>query len=137
MRIGFDLDGVIAIPTRKRSLFKMHEFYRTCILQTSDIPLPEGVHTVYIITGRKECFRNITIQWLRDCDFHYEGIFFFREKEKTFDNLAAHKIEVIRRLGIEVFFEDTPSIAEKIRREVPSCRIEVVTRKQWKRHNKA
>jgi len=130
MRIGFDLDGVIAIPTQKRSMFKMFEFYRTCILQTSHIPLPKGVHTLYIVTGRKQCFRNVTVKWLKEYDFHYEDIFFFRGKEKTFDNLAIHKIGLIKQLRIQLFFEDDAFIADEIRKAVPDCRVELVKRKQ-------
>ncbi len=130
MRIGFDLDGVLAIPTQKRSLFKMFEFYRTCIPQISIFSLPDGEHKIYVITGRKECFRRVTVKWLKDCDFHYEDIFFFHGKEKTAHILAAHKINVIKRLGIKLFFEDDAAIAKEIGKAVPGCRVELVKRKQ-------
>ncbi len=100
----------------------MYELYRTCVPQISDISLPKGKHRVYIITGRKECFHKVTVQWLKDCDIHYEDIFFFQGKEKTAHILAAHKINVIKRLGIKLFFEDDAAIAKEIGKAVPGWR---------------
>lgn len=122
-KVAFDLDGVLAVGTIKRNRYNMYEVYRSCLPNRLDKSHPNAD----IITGRKIRFRNVTTEWLDKHKFKYNKIHFYEGKEKTFDLLAEHKIKLISELGIEIYYEDTPSIAAKIAVNVfPKCKVYLI-----------
>ena len=69
MIIASDLDGVIAFTSLKLNNYKpfrLREFYNSCT------PTKYAQMTFdYIITGRKEYFRKLTEEWLKDYNVKY------------------------------------------------------------------
>lgn len=149
LRIGYDLDGVLAHPTMKRSKFKMFKFYRTCIPLrvdkfqeeqiTNEILVRHGTLTEtqkqqitfeieasckhYIITGRKHRYRNVTTEWLESSKINYRKVYFFKGKDKTINSLAKHKAKIIKKKKINIFWEDTEVIAWLLAFKCPKCEI--------------
>lgn len=123
-KLAFDLDGVLAHSTLKRSRYNMFEVYGTCIpLHLENLFM--GTYSSYtIITGRKVRFRNVTEKWLSDNNYVYDGICYSEMgTRKTTDSLAVHKAKHIKRLNITLYIEDTPNIALKLIPQVPDCTV--------------
>ena len=121
VKIGVDLDGVIALETMKRESHKMNEFYSSCIplLRFSE------EENITIITGRKITFKDVTIQWLKEYRIKYSKIIFNPNvgMRKTSEILVNHKTNAIKEESITLFIEDTPKYAFKIKESVPECEI--------------
>lgn len=121
VKIGVDLDGVIALETKKRESHKMNEFYSSCVPQ---LTFPDEANII-IVTGRKITFKDVTIQWLKENRIKYSKIFFNPNigMRKSKPLLIEHKVGIIKKEGISLFIEDDHIIAFKIKSLIPKCEI--------------
>lgn len=147
IRIGIDIDGVVAdidlpilrlIDTvedkeARKNIDKYYYSYRKVELDPQLISNFTG-DKVILITGRPEWLRDITIDWLRRNKIRYDkliicdhaapfGQFSKEELDEWFKGLAIKKAEVLKREGIEVYFEDTPDTVKWLRELCPNIKI--------------
>ena len=121
VKIGVDLDGVIAVPTIERVSYQMNEFYSSCVPQ---LMFPDEANII-IVTGRKITFKDVTVQWLIENRIKYSKIFFNPNvgNRKSKPLLIEHKAGIIKEEGISLFIEDDHIIAFKIKSLIPKCEI--------------
>ena len=159
--IGFDLDGILAHSTIKRHIFKMYKFYKTCAPLRIDLSQidsliqqelaskvsPNKEHQrrrerkikcyikkhakIYIITGRKNRFKNTTLEWLERYNIEYDRIFFFKGTIKSINTLSDHKAKLIKKLKIKIFWEDTKLIAWMLAFKCPECEIRLFDKEKY------
>ena len=122
MLIGTDLDGVIASNTLNKvdyRPFKLHDYYS----QAKPTKLSK-MSIDYIITGRKEHFRRLTEKWLRLNNVKYQQLIMFpNRKPKNNESLAKYKAETIKRLGVELYFEDDKRITDYLQKTCKNTMI--------------
>ncbi len=136
MKIGFDIDGVLAnqdtaeiILIKENSTAEMYYYAtREPMLRTSMF-LAE-TDKCYIITCRKEEFKEITEKW---CSKHYPGASLVyisvpqwkstEEIQSWFKEVAVKKAETINELKLDVYFEDMVETVFWLRELCPNCKI--------------
>lgn len=124
-RIGFDIDGVIAIPTIPKTRINNFIYYQTCVNSKISSLFPKD--KIFLITGRSQRYTNITLEWLRDKEVKYNKIFFFPKKlERNYENTAIYKAKIIEKHGIEKYYDDNSYIGVEIKIRVPNCEIYIV-----------
>lgn len=135
MRIGFDLDGVVAeidlaslrvidfIEDRgkREELFRFYYACRKVDLNPMDF-LTDG-DEAFFITGRPIMYGDVTERWVSGyfgrvplIMTNAENPIAFESIDKWFVKQANKKAVVLKRLGIDVYFEDTPEIVVELRR---------------------
>jgi hypothetical protein len=124
-RIGTDIDGVIAFSTQNKknyTPYRLGEYYKTC-RKTGNA----GNHYDFIISGRREKFRDITEQWLRDNGISFDKLILFPSKiDKTNQTLSEYKAKHINGEGLKEYREDDPKIAKYLQDHCPNCKIKRV-----------
>ncbi len=101
MIVASDLDGVIAFTSLKLNDYKpsrLHEFYNSCT------PTKYAQMSFdYIITGRKEYFRKLTENWLKENNVKYGKLVMYPTGiKKSLDGVYQYKTKVINNLGIAI-----------------------------------
>lgn len=132
MRIGFDLDGVIAdLDITLFRLIRYVEFPREEIENRfkqsyfGELSLrvnwnPEEMLAVgdeyHIITARHSMSdNNITLEWCRKFCPNAKSVNIVGQHGNTWSESAGAKAEKINELGVEVFFEDDPRLVKRLR----------------------
>lgn len=143
LRIGFDLDGVIAecnVPlwlivgriNKEEEIRKVIDEFM-CFPKLRSHPR-EYLHEddeYVIITGRSERFREITKKWLKSYGIQTSSLFMcsvgllsdYGSIEKWNDALAKAKARYIKSECVDVFFEDNPKVVIRLRKLCPKVRI--------------
>ena len=144
MRIGFDLDGVIA----DIDLFKLRVidstdskkwkdeltrwYYSARVYQLNPKDFMYEGDEIYIITSRGETLEEIAKEWLEKNDVYFDKLIFVHHDpgnhlgsslEKWFEQMAQKKAVILERNDIEVYFEDTPSTVKYLRKLCPSIKV--------------
>jgi 3'-phosphoadenosine 5'-phosphosulfate sulfotransferase (PAPS reductase)/FAD synthetase len=131
---GYDLDGVIGVmPVRDGSYFSQtkaerdsyEKSKRSWFLESPVIwnPSVKG----FIITGRREKYKEETRLWLIKNSINYQEIYYM-VGSLTFDNILAHKLKYLKLLKIERYFEDDIKLVKAIRKALPNIEVIYVPR---------
>jgi hypothetical protein len=135
MKRGFDIDGVLTPllrfnkkwknlkgAERKKYLKAKREHYKKfdCYF--------ELIKDDVLITGRRETYKNITLQWLKsvckpgipEVKFLPNGVF------KHNGTITKHKAEWINKLNIGIFYEDDLKTFNKLLNLCPNCKIQLM-----------
>jgi len=147
MRIGFDLDGVLAktdIPLfrvadmsldkeKRRDVYNWKFKLSETLLNPIDLILFEE-DEYYIITSRDSVSREITERWVKMYCPHCKELIMLdsglpdknasvEEVMAWVERMADDKAKVINERKIEVYFEDSPTIVRKLRKLCPNTKI--------------
>lgn len=121
--IGYDLDGTLVPgkPARNKPYFRQtgperkaydvirREHYKNAPL----VRMPSKQFV--LISGRPIRYESETLFWVDFNGLKPDGIYLM-DNVVTRKNQIAHKIEVLRRLGISRYYEDDPKIARALTR---------------------
>lgn len=148
MKIGFDLDGVIAdidffkLRTvdfeRDQKIKKELEYWyyasRRLLLNPDTFKLDND--EVIIITTRASVtgnnIRKLTEDWLKYQNVHYDRLYFVpvpqgqyigQSLQEWYRRMAEEKAKIINREGLDVYFEDSPEVARYLRLLCPNTKI--------------
>lgn len=141
MRVGFDLDGVLAETTIVEWLLTSHvkdekaqevirEFLHVPKLKNHPSEFLHEDDEYVIITGRSKRYRKLTERWLRShgikCSLFMTDVGVAKDYEsieKFFEALAKAKAQYIKSECIQVFFEDSPNVVKLLRKLCSKVRI--------------
>ena len=133
IKIGYDFDGVIceSEPKPAKSYFKMKRDERKLYNELSEafeataemkiIPL----QPCCIITGRTLSYKEATETWLENHNITQYKIF-YNPYAATRKNMITHKVSIIIKEKIAVFYEDDPVILKTLSRRIPECNFFLV-----------
>ena len=147
MRIGFDLDGVLADIdigwlNRIRDLGTPEKEERQYYASRNKILDPyylvaEG-DEIFIITGRNPRLRTVTELWLLKNGLGHVPLVFTgdmpvpKETNEEFRKVARGKAAALRKYQIDVYFEDNEVVVRALRGAVPEVKIvQVGSRIKW------
>jgi hypothetical protein len=133
MRIGFDLDGVVcntSIPlwilTKDHSPQTLMLFIAGLKPNFNPALFAHVNDEVIFVTGRRPDTEELTRKWVKHW---FPGIKVYfapspdwrtpDEWDDWFKKCAEHKAKVLKRLGVEVYFEDQPYTVEWLRKLAP------------------
>jgi len=141
MRVGFDLDGVIAeapIPVwlltglvenkAKRDI--IYNFLHCQDLKRHPNEFLNEDDEFVIITSRSEQYRSLTERWLKVngincplkiCDVGLSSDYL--SLEEYFEVVAREKAKYINSECLDVYFEDSPDAVIRLRKLCPQCKI--------------
>lgn len=126
---GYDLDGVLAImskrdkPFSKQNGYERREFERIRAEMYENSPLLlQPLKPFYIISGRKEKYRNISDNWIKKNKL-YPIKTFYLEEGKNFENILKLKINKIKDNKVTVYYEDDPKLIREIQKALPSLQV--------------
>lgn len=141
MRVGFDLDGVLAdisvvdwlltgqIKDEKQNKV-LYQFLHDQKLLINPCELLHEKDEYIIITGRGEKYREITERWLKKYGItaplymtDVGVVADYPSLDAYFEALAVTKAKYIKSECIEVFFEDSPDTVIRLRELCPKCKI--------------
>ncbi|MEM2260840.1 MAG: hypothetical protein QXK24_00165 [Ignisphaera sp.] len=147
MKIGFDLDGVVADidlialelihsiqdPKLRKRLEEQYYLNRKVLFNPSKCKM-NNLDTIYIITSRYSTtgldINEITKEWLKQHNVYFDillfvenPIIYLNDLEQWYKELAYRKAEVINKEHLDVFFEDDPKIAKHLREMCPMTKI--------------
>jgi uncharacterized HAD superfamily protein len=118
MIIASDLDGVIAYTPYKKDDFvpsRLREFYRSCK------PTKYSIFNYdFIITGRKDYYRKITENWLKENNVNYNKLIMYPTGlRKSLEGVFKYKAEIINKLNVNKYYENHKGIYNYLKR---NCR---------------
>jgi len=144
MRIGLDLDGVIADidifqlrVTDFEDRKKIHKeltkwYYISRKVQFDPLLLKNEEDEIYIITSRYNDIKELTLEWLKKNNVYFDKIIFVPHKpengigqalEDWYKRQAMKKAKILKENNIEVYFEDCPSTVKYLREMCPDIKI--------------
>jgi len=143
LKIGFDLDGVIAdidilslriIDFQKD--FKVRKELEKWYYSTRKVNLNPNFFCnsndeIYIITSRFRELKDITKKWLDKNGIQYKKLLFAHlsapyktmSLEKWYKKQAELKANILNTEKIEVYFEDAPGVVKYLRKLCPNIKI--------------
>jgi len=132
---AYDLDGVIMpLIKRDKKYFeqsgierKLFEEQKKKHFINSPITLRPIEREFYIISSRREKYRNTTEEWLKKKKVNYKRLILM-EGELTFKHIVEHKYKWLKELGVRRYYEDDEKIIKELRRMLPN--VEFVNIKQ-------
>lgn len=133
---GYDLDGVLAImckrdkPYSKQKKYEREEFEqkRKEMYQNSPL-LITPLKPFYIISGRKEKYKEISDLWLTKNKLNPIKTFYL-QGSKNFENILKFKIDKIRENKINIYYEDDKKLINEIQKALPKLKIIHIPRKE-------
>ena len=127
MIVASDLDGVIAVTSFELNYYKpsrLREFYNSC----TPTKYAKMIFD-YIITGRKEYFRKLTENWLKENNVKYGKLVMYPTGiKKSLDGVYQYKTKVINNLGIVKYYENHKGIYNHLKENCMSAEIIFVDR---------
>ena len=122
MIVASDLDGVIAFTSFKLNDYKpsrLREFYNSCT------PTKYAKMSFdYIITGRKEYFRKLTENWLKENNVKYGKLVMYPTGiRKSLDGVNRYKTKVINNFGIVKYYENHKGIYNHLKENCRNAEI--------------
>ncbi len=138
MRIGFDIDGVIAKQNTvniclTKELPKIETiYYETREPMLNPYMFAADEDEIIFITGRKSELADITKRW---CKKFFPSIKLVlapspqwknaseKEFQLWFKLVAKHKAKIINKLKLDVYFEDMPETVKALRELCPNTKI--------------
>ena len=125
MIVASDLDGVIAYTPLKKDDYvpsKLRTFYNDCKPTKYSI-----LNYDYIITGRKEFFRNLTEDWLKENNVTYGKLVMYPTGvRKSIDGVIKYKAKAIKDLGIGKYYENHKGIYNYLKENCRNTEIVLV-----------
>ena len=136
MKIGFDLDGVLATQSTTEIVLMKHNiiadkvYYKTrqpnmfptLFLHKNDLAV--------IITARRVDLKEITEEW---CKRHFPQFKLYyvncptwikaENIDEWFREVAKRKAELIKELELDVYFEDIPKVVLRLRKLCLKCKV--------------
>ena len=144
MIIGYDLDGTLCdfnesvfwhvlqkVPLEQRKAAHINYFRSRKPLLNPELFCSKD-DEYHVITARNEDFRPVTVEWCRKYVPHAKSVNTSGiwaswgengDPDAESPNHRQIKADMIRELGVEVFFEDTPYYIEYLRKELPEVKI--------------
>ena len=144
MIIGYDLDGTLCdfnesvfwhilqkVPLEEKKAAHENYFRRRKPLLNPELFCSNG-DEYHVITARNEDFRRITLEWCKKFvpnakSVNTSGVWALwgenGDPHGEKHNLKQIKADIIRKLDVEVFFEDSPQYVEYLRNELPTVKI--------------
>ena len=144
MIIGYDLDGTLCdfnesvfwhvlqkVPLKLRKAAHENYFRSRKPLLNPELFCSKG-DEYHVITARNGDFRPVTLEWCNKFvpnakSVNTSGVWATWGENETPDeerpNHRQLKADMIRKLGVEVFFEDMPHYIEYLRNELPDVKI--------------
>jgi len=147
MRIGFDLDGVVAsasipifrLADHTGNKNKAEDVYKWSF-RTSNILLNPvdfvlfGKDEIYLITSRPLIAKKITEEWTEKYVPHYKKLLMLdlpllqegatkKEVEAWLTEMGERKAKAINEHKIDVYFEDSTFTVKVMRKLCPNCKV--------------
>jgi len=123
--VGSDLDGVLSWnpeDVTKYRPFRKHQWYRKCLPTKYS-----KFHFNYVITGRKEHFRKVTLDWLNSNDVKFKYLVMYPNRVKrTNKRLSIFKAYKINELCVTLYLEDDKRIAEFLMDYCPNTEVVLI-----------
>ncbi len=125
-RTAYDLDGVL-LPLLKRNgcYFKQstaerneHENKKRYLFKYGKVLRIPLEKEFYIISSRRERYRNLTENWLKDNKINYKELILM-EGSLTFKKIVEHKYKYLREKKIEKYYEDDKKVIEWLKKRLP------------------
>ena len=114
MIIASDLDGVIAYTTYKKDDFvpsHLREFYRSCKPTKYS-----KINYDFIITGRKDFYRKLTEDWLKENNVIYRKLIMYPTGvRKSLEGVLKYKAEAINKLNVNKYYENHKGIYDYLK----------------------
>lgn len=143
MRVGFDLDGVIVeysiakwllvdgIKDKERRELIYFFLTSNCKLKSHPSEFLHKDDEYVIITGRAKRWRKTTKEWLKRHGINTSTLFMcnvglprdYSSIGVFFDAMAGAKARYIKSECLDIYFEDSPVLVEKLRKLCPKVRI--------------
>jgi len=141
MRVGFDLDGVLAEVSTPLWLLTglaeaeirevIYDFLLTPKLKFHPRQFLHEEDEYVIITGRSSKYRSLTERWLKHHGIECSSLFMcdvgvskdYPSLSAFFNASAMAKARYIKSECIDVFFDDNPDIVARLRKLCPKVRI--------------
>lgn len=125
---GYDLDGTLTLIQWRRlgKLLRWLGLERACVWLQRNAPCRTRPTSGVIVTGRTARVADLTHAWLTKNGIDLPVFFSPYGRMPTREEVDAHKADVIRRLAISEFHEDTEDGAQRIRVAVPECNVVLV-----------
>lgn len=136
MRIGFDLDGVLAtqsiqeIVINKVNPFLEKIYYDTLKPNLNPYMFLKESDKGFIISARRKELHKVTKRWcdkwfpaLKLCFAERESWRHVQEMKHWHELVAESKSKVINRLKLDVYFEDLPEVVNALRKLCPRTKI--------------
>ena len=123
--VGSDLDGTLSWNREnvaKYRPFRKYEWYKKCL------PTKYSKYAIdFIITGRKEHFRKVTLDWLKSNGVQYKELVMYPNKiKRTNRSLAIYKAYKINKLCVTLYLEDDKRIAEFLMDYCPNTEVVLI-----------
>jgi hypothetical protein len=122
MIVASDLDGVIAYTPYKKDDYvpsRLREFYNSCKKTKYSLFSYD-----YIITGRKDFFRKITENWLKDNNVRYGMLIMYPTGvRKSLEGVFKYKAETINKLNIGKYYENHKGIYNYLKNNCKNTEI--------------
>ena len=133
---AYDFDGVLSVMPKRPKPYRLQNGLERKIYLENKIKwlqitpcLWKPKKPFYIISGRKEQFKNISIDWLERNKLNYIDVFFMN-KSSTSKNMIEFKTEKLKELKIERYFEDDLKILRKLKKNLPYIEFVPVPRNE-------
>ncbi|PNX47578.1 MAG: hypothetical protein BV457_05415 [Thermoplasmata archaeon M9B1D] len=111
--IGFDLDGVLCNDKDLVGV-KDVDVYRENLVYAKPFLIPQ-YRIDYIITNRLECFRNITVDWLKKNNVSYRHLIMWDERwDSRKGRYGINKVNNVKKLKLGLFIESNDNQARMI-----------------------
>lgn len=142
MKLGFDIDGVlcginmvnlnlmdIVLTTKQQEQMEVY-YYDEMQPQLNPELFVGDDDTYYIITGRHEGLRKITERWVEKYCPHVQELYMVGgtpwykcndvEHIEVHKSSAEKKADIINKIGIEWFIDDSPKVVKILRELCPN-----------------
>jgi hypothetical protein len=131
IEIGVDFDGTVCTELDRTWFYRlMWKLFPRIWIEISHrlarrtkFVVPWGS---YIITGRPGWMKNLTLKQMKRWGLEDCTLIIDEAKVQIGVGGTKWKIDNIRRLGIDIFYENSPGVAKRIKREFPDKRIILV-----------
>lgn len=125
MKVGYDIDGVLAIEQEGVTEDDIKDATR------SEIVIPDAFDEVYLISGRAKKLEEATKKWLEKNNITFDGLvlkdYDGKNEELTWDEIkedhAEWKAEKIKELELDLYVEDRKYLVDRLQEICPHCKI--------------
>ena len=132
--IASDLDGVLAIGTKrdkpysKQNKYERLEFERLRVeMYKNSSLLFNPNEPFYIISGRKEKYRDISDAWIKKNNLNVIKSFYL-EGQRNRENMIRFKIDILKLIKADIFYEDDPKIIREVKKQISNLEVIQVQR---------
>lgn len=136
-KTAYDLDGVLCpLLEREKKYFEqnkaereLHESKKIEHFKTAKLLIRPLEKDFYIISARRNKYRDITERWLKDKRLNYKELILM-EGTLTFGNIIDFKYKALKDNNIERYYEDDPKIIQYLKKKLPKIEFILVHRSE-------